>query len=287
MINKIFLFVFLLFLIITYGCGVPPKTASTISVSPLNATLLVGSNESFSSTCTFSDGTTSLVTAAWSVSPSSLGSIISYGDSRIFTASSEGSGTVIATYSGISGNATITITGGKTVSSITVSPSNKTAQIGSIETFTSAANYSDGTSAAITAVWSVSPTSLGTTSASGATCIFTGSTLGSGFLVAAYGGVSGNAVISVVAGKTLSTVIISPTSGALKVGSSETFSSSGSYSDGSISSITASWSIAPASLGTVISAGSNCLLTANNAGTGLLVATSEGKTASIPVVISP
>ena len=89
------------------GCGDVTSGVSSITLSPSSAT--VGINQSQSFSVVAKDSTGKIVTASptWSVS----GSIGTISSSGLFVAgASGGSGTVTASYSGLSSSATVTIT---------------------------------------------------------------------------------------------------------------------------------------------------------------------------------
>jgi hypothetical protein len=96
---------------------------------------------------------------------------------------------------------TSTSTIAKSLSSITISPSNVTLLFGSSEVFSSTAIYSDSTTAPINATWSVFPTDLGqiTTAGSNGLFVVTTTSAESGFVIATYNGLYAYASVSVSA----------------------------------------------------------------------------------------
>jgi hypothetical protein len=85
-------------------------TLISITINPSAVTLEVGATQSFSSEAIYSTGTVKAAEPSWLVS-GSIGTIVRAGYVGIFTASSEGTGTIIASYGGKSAHAAVTVTG--------------------------------------------------------------------------------------------------------------------------------------------------------------------------------
>ena len=96
-----------------FGCGditagTTSQAISDLAIYPSSASLMVGSNESFSAIATYQDATTADVSPEWSVN-NSIGTVASTGSAGIFTAAAEGTGYVIATYGGRTVAALVTV----------------------------------------------------------------------------------------------------------------------------------------------------------------------------------
>ncbi len=86
----------------------PTKTLTSVSVSPVSASVWVGATQQFAATARYSDGSTADVsgTATWTVATQGVASVASSG---LATAAASGSTTVTASLNGMSGTATLTV----------------------------------------------------------------------------------------------------------------------------------------------------------------------------------
>lgn len=87
------------------------------------------------------------------------------------------------------------------------------------------------------------------------------------------------------AGKTLSSISVSPASATLEVGGTQAFTVSAHYSNGTISLPTASWSVS-GGIGTITSSGSSATFTATAEGSGTVEASYDGKSDTASVTVS-
>lgn len=231
----------------------PTKTLTSVSVTPASASIAAGATEQFTATATYSDGTTSDVTsngATWSSSASSVATISTSG---LATAVSVGQATLTATYQGKSGSAALTATAA-TVTSVAVSPTSASLQVGGTQQFTATATYSDGTTGNVTssaATWSSSASSIATIGASG---LATAVSAGQATLSAAYQGKSGSATLTAIA---VTSLAVTPTSVNLVVGGTQQFTATATYANGKTGNVTslAAWSSGNTNVVTVSSTG--------------------------------
>jgi hypothetical protein len=110
-------FLLLALVIDNTGCGggsssdppPPPKTLTSISIAPSSASITVAATQQFTATATYSDHSTANVssTAGWTDVPASIATTSSSG---LATGVTAGSTMVTASLSGISGNASLTVT---------------------------------------------------------------------------------------------------------------------------------------------------------------------------------
>jgi hypothetical protein len=167
----------------TYSSGGVTRTASkgvTVAyAAPALSTLSVsgpasvsgGSTGTFTAAAAWSDNTTTPVSPAWSVSPSTYASISSAGVLTAASVTANQSVTVTATYSsgGVTRTATKAVTiasAAKTLASLAVAgPSSLSS--GATATYTATASWSDNTASPVTATWSVSPAGYATVSPAG------------------------------------------------------------------------------------------------------------------------
>ena len=127
------------------------KQVATLIISPKEIELNVGESKSFSATAASADGTTRNVTgeASWSG-----------GTGNSFKATKGGQYTISATYRGMSGSATVIVK--RTAVKLYVTPKQKTVNIGEQVSFTSTAEFEDGSKDTVKAQWNPSNPFVGT-----------------------------------------------------------------------------------------------------------------------------
>jgi len=156
-----------------------------------------------------------------------------------------------------------------TLSAIAVSPTTATVNVGSTQQFTATCSYSDNSSSTCTTLvtWASSDTSKGTIGAS--TGLFTGVATGTTNVSASWQGKTSNSVqVTVTTQTTLSFITISPDPATVKVGNTQQFAATCTYSDSATSTCTASvtWVSSDTSKGTI------------GASTGLFTGVAAGST---------
>jgi hypothetical protein len=176
------------------------------------------------------------------------------------------------------------------LTSVGIFPTVATVEATKSQTFTSYGQYSNGTSKAVIATWSVSG-SIGRLTTSGYSCIFTASTEGGGILTATVSGKSGTAEITVTASSSatsLATVEVSPKYSTKRVSESISFTAVGKNSSGETVTITSpSWTISSTAVGSFTASGTTATLECTGEGlayinclsgtvTGTAVVTVEG-----------
>jgi hypothetical protein len=166
--------------LLTAACGgsTEPGVTASVTISPTTATIPVTGSQQFTVVVKNADGDVLAVTPTWSI-VSGGGTITQAG---LFTAGPLPGTTVIAvTCSGITVNATITVTTGA-AASIAVLPQTTTLFPGQTQTFTATVRDAQGNIiATLTPVWTVAnPPGTVVANAGGLSAVFTaGSTLGS------------------------------------------------------------------------------------------------------------
>ena len=171
---------------------------SSIQVTPASKSVPVGFWFPFAATGTFANGDTQNLTSFvnWTSSQPAFATISNaastFGEA---TGVQPGTTTIGAVYSGLSGQATLTVTSA-TLTSITVMPSSASIALGAGQAFTATGQFSDGSSMDVTRQvnWSSSNTSIATiNSAGGAQSVSSGTITVS----ASANGVSGTATLTV------------------------------------------------------------------------------------------
>jgi hypothetical protein len=174
----------------------------------------------------------------------------------------------------------------KTLTSVSVSPSSASVQVGGTQQFTATANYSDGSTANVTstAVWAASAQTVATVNASGlADAVSTGADT----LTATLTGMSGTAALTVMPPpKTLTSIAVGPSTASIFVGSTQQFSATATYSDGSTSDVTstASWMSSALAVATVSASG---LASGVAPGSATVTAASSGISGSASLSVAP
>ena len=151
-------------------------TLSSIAVTPATATVAIAGTQAFVATGTYTDGSTAVITnsVTWSSGTTAVATVLPTG---IATGLTGGAAIITASSGSNTGNATLTVSPALTLSSITITPLNPSALVGSSRQFTATGTYSDASTADITnaVVWSSSLTSVATILPSGnATAIAAG-----------------------------------------------------------------------------------------------------------------
>jgi uncharacterized protein YjdB len=279
------------------GCGVSSsastgpstKIMTAIAASPATANLAIGANEQFKATATYSDSSTADVTAAatWTDANAKVATITPSGDA---TAVGAGSTTVTATMDGLTGSATLTVAApAKTLTSIAISPGTASILAGATQQFTATATYSDSSTANVTATvsWTTSNAAVAKVNSAG---LATALAAGSATITATLSGVSGSAALSVPAPPppqvTLVSIAVSPGTISIAAKTTQQFTATGKYSDGSTADVTrtASWVSSNTGVATVNASG---LTTAVAAGSATITASLSGVAGTATLTVTP
>jgi hypothetical protein len=183
----------------------------------------------------------------------------------------------------------ITCAGDLALNGIVISPDNPSTPVGTTLQFIATAYYNDQTNGDITTqvTWSSSNTSVATINSSGlATAVAVGTTTitaNSSMSTSTAGGNSDTTTLTVTSAALLSISII-PAHSTIPLGTTQQFTASGTYSDGTNYDITTqvSWSSSDPSVATV---GDSGLTTAGAAGTAIVAATFESISGNAAVTI--
>lgn len=175
-----------------------PQDLTGVSVSPNGNTIQVGNTQQFSSTGTFQyyNGSTGDVTArtTWSSSDPQIATIDASG---LATGVAFGTVTIKGTCECYSQKVTLTVgTQNVSLSSIAITPANKSITTRDTQQFTATGTYSNSTTADISSsvTWTSSDTTVATMNSSGqATAVSTGTTT----ITANSGGISGTTTLTV------------------------------------------------------------------------------------------
>ncbi|HRI48742.1 MAG TPA: Ig-like domain-containing protein, partial [Pseudomonadota bacterium] len=254
-----------------------------------------GTNQQFTATGIYSDGTTANLTdqVAWSSSSGAVATISNAaGSLGLATGAALGAATITATSGTVSGSATLAVSNA-TLRTIQVSGANTAIALGTSEQFTATGIYSDGTSQDITSLvtWGSSMTGVALLSNSaGSRGLCTSVAAGATSITATLGTITGSRSLTVTSA-TLSSIAVTPGGSFLARGTQQQFTATGIYSDGNQQDLTAtvSWSSSASAIASIDnSTGSEGLVTALAAGTATITATdlTSGKTGTTRVTVT-
>jgi trimeric autotransporter adhesin len=233
--------------------NVTPAVLVSISITPALPTIPLGVSQQFTATGTFSDSSTQNLTQTvqWSSGAPSTAVISNVGGTQgLVTSAGTGTATISATSGSITGSTTLTVTAAALVS-ITVAPANASIALGTTQQFTATGSFTDGSTMDLTATAAWSSDTLATATINNAGLV---SSAGSGTanITAASGAISGSAALTVTPAVLVS-MAISPVSASIALGTPQTFTALGTYSDGTTQDVTQSgyWTSSNAAVATI------------------------------------
>ena len=259
---------------------------ASIAVTPANPSMANGLSQQLTATGTYTDGSTQNLTnvATWTTTDATTISVTSTGNA---TAVKQGSASITAAYSGVSGATTVTSTAA-VATAISVSPTPVTIAAGTAQQFAATATMTDGTQQTVTASahWSVSdPSKASISNSSGSAGLLTSTTAGSINAIATVGTVSGSAMVTITSA-TLTGLTINPAAlTSIPAGTTKQLSVTAMYSDGSNADVTSqvTWSSGSASTAYV---DANALLHAVTSGLTTIDAKLSGVTGTAIISVS-
>ncbi|CAI3795494.1 Ig-like domain-containing protein [Rheinheimera sp. MM224] len=272
------------------------STLTSIVVTPVNSSLVVGLTRQFMATGVYSNGSsenlTSLVSWTSSNNAVAMSNANMTSNSGVVTAMSAGTVQIRATLGAVSAEATLNVAA-TALSSISVTPVISSVAMGLSRQFTAVGIYADGSTQNIshTVVWASSNIQTATMNANGTvnSGLATGQATGVVQITATLGAVSGSATLTVTAAS-LSSISVTPQNPNVVNGLTRQFSATGLYSDGSTADLTTlvSWTsgtIAVASMNASQMPASG-LATGLSAGTSLIRATYTGVEGSTSLTVT-
>jgi trimeric autotransporter adhesin len=268
---------------------VTAATLTTVEVSPTNPSIAKGTSRQFNATAIFSDTTKQDITAyaAWSSSTASA-TITAAG---LATGVSSGTTSITASYGGLSGATTLTVTVA-TLASIEVTPINASIALGTTQQFTAIGVYSDNTTQNLTqnVTWSSVNSGIAVISnAQGSYGLVKSLATGTTTIKATSGSVQGSASLTITSA-TLAALDVTPAIPDIPAGLLQQFSATGTFSDGTTKDMTSEviWNSTDAGVATVSNAtGSNGLATTLVQGTATITATFGNMSGSTLLTVTP
>jgi uncharacterized protein YjdB len=257
---------------------VVPAHLTSLTISPATVSIAAGTQQQFTATGNFDDGSTQVLTSLqWS---SSATSIVTIDANGLGLGAAPGTSTVTATSGSIAGTASVTVTSA-TLVSLQIAPSNSSMAAGAVKQFSAIGSFSDNSTQDLTqsVLWTTSNPAVATINNVGTVnSLITGSTT----ITAASGAVSRSTTLTISTVKLVS-ITISPANARVEKHTSLLFTATGVYSDGSTSTLaTVSWQSSKPQFANMRSTG---ILHAKKAGTLTLSATSSGITGSTTITV--
>src|SRR5450755_4742971 len=212
------------------GTTPPAPTLQSIAISPASPSIAAGSTQQFSATGTYSDGSTKAVAANWLSATQSVATI---NVSGLATGVAAGTSTISASSGSVTGTTTLTVNPVPLVS-IAVTPATASVAPNGTQQFTATGTYADHSTQNITSsvTWSAS---VGATITAGG--LATGVTPNAtSTIMATLGSISGTATLTIT--NPLVSIAVTPLTVSIALSTTQQFTATGKYSDGSTSVIT-------------------------------------------------
>jgi uncharacterized protein YjdB len=251
---------------------------TSISVSPSTASLALGTEQQFTATGTFDDGSTQVLPSVqWS---SSAQNVLTVSSTGLGTAIVAGTSTVTATSGSISGTASVTVSSA-TLVSLAIAPANSTMPDEANKQFTATGTFSDSTTQDLTqlVLWKSSNPAVAIINASG---LVTSVATGSSTIQASFGSVVQSTTLT-VSNVALASIAITPASPTISKGTLLKFTATGTYTDGSTTTLTnVSWKSSKPQFANVRSSG---IVHGKKAGSLTISATAFGVTGTTTLTI--
>src|SRR6202030_1363263 len=271
--------------------GTAPSLTS-MAMSPADPSVLKGSTRQFTATGSYSDGSTQNLTdkAIWSSSNSVVAVVTNTG---LATGFATGSSTIQVALGSVAGSTTLTVTAA-VLSSIAVTPPNPSISDGTSQQFTAMGTYSDGSTQNLTnsVTWLSSNASVAKINSMG---FASGVGIGGSSIQAALGLGAGSTTLTVTAAA-LSSIVVSPSNPSISDGTTQQFTASGSYTDGSTQNVTnlVTWgssnpadSISASGLAAANGVGASIIQAALNGVNGSTTLTVTSTPPTISVTVTP
>ncbi len=272
--------------------NVTSATLSSIAINPSSLTIASGTKEQLKADGLFSDASSLDLTysATWDSTNAAV-SVNNTGLSKgIITGENDGSSNVRATQNSVTGSASV-IVSTATLVSIAVTPlSPSITSTGHIQ-LKATGTFSDSSTQDITkvATWRSSDLAIAIVGSSDgfSAGLVAGNADGTATITASFGDKSGNTTVTVASGaaRALSSIVVTPSSTVLSIGSTAQFTATGVYNDNTTTDITATstWSVGDAAVLQDNTLGS---ITTLASGTTSVSATKDSLTGSAQVTVT-
>jgi len=262
----------------------------SIAVSPGSPSIALGYGQQFTATGTYSDGSTRDLTSTvtWKSSAANVATINAAG---MATSVATGASTISATSGSISGSTVLTVNPAVLLS-IAVTPANASAALGTTQQYKAVGTYSDGSTLDLTATatWTSSAAAVASISNAQETQGLASTVaLGNTTISANSGSIVGSTVLTVTPA-VLTTIAVTPAQPSIPAGTTQQFTATGTFTDGSSQDVTMSvvWSSSATGIATISNdSGKQGLATSLATGTATITATSGSITGSTTLTVTP
>jgi len=257
---------------------VVPAHLQSITLSPASLSVAPGTQQQFTATGNFDDGSTQVLTSAlWS---SSAVGVLTIDQNGLAVAVGPGTSTVSVVSGTVSATASVTVTNA-TLVSLAIAPLNSSMPAGAVKQFSATGTFSDTSTQDMTqsVLWSSLAPAVATIDNTG---LVTSLTTGSTTIAATWGAITQSTTLTVSNVKLVS-IAINPNNPHLSKGTSLKFTATGTYSDGSTATLTnVSWRSSKNNLANMRGSG---ILHAKKAGTLTITASASGISGTTTVTI--
>jgi trimeric autotransporter adhesin len=266
---------------------------TSITVEPVNPLVSKGTTVQMAAQGNFSDGTVQNLTTqvTWSSANSSIAQVSNtVGTQGLVTGVSVGNTPVTASFSGIAGSTTVTVTAA-TLTSITITVPVDSIALGTTAQLTATCNFSDGTTEDCTSEVSWTSANSGIASVSNTSPtqgLVTGVGVGSTTISGSFGGIQGSATVTVT-DATLTSITVTPPEPSIAKDTTVQLTATGNFSDGTTEDLTTevSWGSGDNSIAQVSNvSGTQGLVTGLAAGTTPVTAFLNGIEGSATVTVT-
>ena len=209
----------------------------SIAVTPINMSVPLGTLQQYTATGTYTDNSTQDLTGSvtWSSSTPAAATITTSG---LLTARGLGSSTITAASGSISGSTGVTVNTANVVS-VALQPVDATIANGTNLQYNAIATFNDGSTLNVTIVsgvnWTSSLSTVATIGPNSGLAVSKG--VGSAMIGVSFGSFSDSTTLN-VSGATIQSISVSPASPGIAPSTSQRFTATGTFSDGSTQNIT-------------------------------------------------
>ncbi len=233
-------------------------TLKSIAVTPTPTTLYAGATQALTATGTYSNATTQNLTggATWTSSNTAIATVSAAG---VVTAVTNGTATITAQSGTIKGHASIKVS--VTLKSVAVTPPTPTLAANTTQALVATGTYSNSTTKNLTATvtWSSSNPAVATVSSAGLVLALGPgtTTISATTSASAAAPVTGTATIT-VSSATVASVAVTPATKKLPKGSSQQFTATATFSDGTqavLSPAVVTWASSAPAIATISASG--------------------------------
>ena len=242
---------------------------TSIAISPATPTMAAGTEQQFTATGTFDDGSTQLLPSVqWS---STSPNILTVSATGLGFAVAGGNSTLSATSGSVTGTTSVTVTNA-TLVSLAIAPLTSSMPIGATKQFTATGTFSDSSTQDVTqlVLWKSSNAAVASISATGLASSFVAGTT---TIQAQLGSLTQSTTLTVSVVDLVS-IAITPANPTIAKRTSVKLTATGTYSDGSTAVLTAvSWKSSKPQIANVRSSG---IVHAKKAGQATITATAFG-----------